>query len=71
MAEEKKKRVVVRVATDPELLVMGRIERILRAVPDSDARNRIVNYVAGRDWSDRPIPYVVTEAGQVAATGAK
>jgi hypothetical protein len=65
MAEEKTKRVVVRQAGDPELLVMGRIERMLRSVKDGAARNRIAYWVATRDWADKPIKYMVTPQGDM------
>lgn len=72
MTDDKKtQRVVTRTATDPELLVMGRVERMLRSVKDGDARNRIANWVASRDWSDQPIPYALTDAGQSAGKAAQ
>lgn len=46
--------------TDTELLTMNKVERLLRKLPEN-ARNNVAHWVSTRDWSDKPIPYALTE----------
>jgi hypothetical protein len=39
---------------------MNKVERLLRKLPEN-ARNNVAHWVSTRDWSDKPIPYALTE----------